>query len=410
MLLIINQIISSTTDNKATGFCHDCGYFQCETCMDNHRKMRTLHHHKLSTVAELKEKQKDPTMQPKCEKHPNQNLTLYCREKECRVPACATCSHTTHRGHELIDIAAASAEIVSDLQHLASRVKKRNQVLTRKRAVLDKSQNILTEAYNLKQKDMYDNVQLLYNLIDSRYTDAQESLRNLHKIQTDRLTESFKTIDSISAQMTTACHFVNNACDMSHPTQLLGAQSQIQVRLRELDTVLLPDTSSHNTDLVYTANHHSVQAQIQESLQHLYDTEWRARGGKGGSTSGSSTSILTTRDSAPKPNPARKPPANAPSVPQRKPRADPALCTIQLKKPSDRKWYYRGIVQGMDYQGQLLETGGAEVEAHLEDGTVLEVLDNDNGTYHFDYLDNKFGNSVHVKINGMPMTGNPFNG
>ena len=37
----------------AVSFCHQCGSFQCETCVSNHRGMRNMHHHQLSTLAEM---------------------------------------------------------------------------------------------------------------------------------------------------------------------------------------------------------------------------------------------------------------------------------------------------------------------------------------------------------------------
>ncbi|XP_072015501.1 E3 ubiquitin-protein ligase TRIM56-like [Amphiura filiformis] len=384
--------------NQAMSFCHDCSCFQCQTCVDNHHKMKALNHHKLSTIKDLQEKSYNPLMQNHCQKHPMQTLTLYCRNRECRSAACASCGHTNHRGHDLIDLTAAADEIRADVRILSSQVNKKSQKMARMRTILEKAEKTLLDTFNQKQRDMYESVQQVYSLIDSRYNDAQANLKQLFQTENDRLTGNFKTIDSLTAQMSSACEFAEDACDMGHPTQLLAAQTQILDRLRELEQTPVPENAAHNADLQFTAKHHSALTQIQELLQHLYDVDGPQ---PGPSTKGKGN--------------LRKPPAPGPSppsplLPQRVPQADPTKCSIQLKKQSERKWCYRGIIQAVDFSGKPIKGGGAAIDARLDDGKVLIVNDSKDGTYWFDYEDNAYGNSIHVKINSTTMVGSPFKG
>ena len=95
--------------NNAVSFCHDCGCFQCQKCVDSHQ-MQVLKDHKLSTLVELQNSTSKPTIQKHCETHPLQQLTLYCKEECCRVPACASCGLVGHQGHKLVDLATVVDE------------------------------------------------------------------------------------------------------------------------------------------------------------------------------------------------------------------------------------------------------------------------------------------------------------
>ena len=293
---------------------------------------------------------------------------------------------------------AAADEIRADMRILTTQVNKKSQKLARNRAILDKAEQTLTDTFNQKQKDMYESVQQVYALIDSRYNDAQANLKQLFQTENDRLSTSFKSIDSLTAQMNVACEFAEDACDMGHPTQLLSTQTQILDRLRELEQTLLPENVAQNADLQFTAKHHTAVTQIQELLQHLYDV------------SVPQTGPSTTGKSPFRKAPAPEPSPPSPLIPQRRPQADPSQCTIQLKKPSERRTYLRGIIQAVDYGGKPIKTGGAQIRAELEDGKLLPVQDNEDGTYSFDYEASKYGNTILVKIEGKPMNGSPFKG
>ena len=114
--------------NQAVSFCHDCGCFLCQECVDAHRRLGPLRMHKLSTMAELQEKKCIPMAQchQQCKKHPKQDLTLFCREPNCKIPVCASCGHVDHRNHDLIDLSVAFDETVADMQRSIARVSLKN--------------------------------------------------------------------------------------------------------------------------------------------------------------------------------------------------------------------------------------------------------------------------------------------
>ncbi|XP_072014849.1 E3 ubiquitin-protein ligase TRIM56-like [Amphiura filiformis] len=141
------------SSNTAVRFCHDCGSFQCQDCIDSHQKMRSMRHHQLMTFKELQAKKSNPMMQQQhCTKHSKQDMTMYCRDADCNVPICGTCGHLDHRGHDLIALSAAIEQTVNDMQLSADRVNERNEELACKRLAAEELQQTMTTNFKRKEK------------------------------------------------------------------------------------------------------------------------------------------------------------------------------------------------------------------------------------------------------------------
>ncbi|XP_072051299.1 E3 ubiquitin-protein ligase TRIM45-like [Amphiura filiformis] len=365
---IFNLAVTCGNCNRgdpAVRFCHDCGSFQCQRCTDNHQEMRSMQHHQLVTIEELQAKKCNPMMQQQqqhCTKHPKQDMTMYC--KDCKVPVCATCGHLDHRGHDLIELSAAIEQIVADMQLSSKKVNERNQELARKRFTALNLQQTLTTNFKKKEKEMQESTQKLYNQIRANYNKTQAHLKHLYETEMNNLTASIESIDFLTAQMTSACEFANQSCDMSHPMQLITLENQIMERLNELEIAKLPETASDKTDFDFTEKHDSALAQIQKSLEDLCDIRW-------------------------------------------KPQDDPQRCTIQLGLPTGYQ-RLKATVQIVDTNGHNMTTGNAKVDA-TQGGNSLRVQNNHDGTYIIDYASCRGSQPVYVKINGMEMKGSPFN-
>ena len=257
--------------NQAVSFCHNCGCFLCQGCVDAHRRLGPLRMHKLSTIAELQEKKCNPMAQrhQQCKKHPKQDLTLFCREPNCKIPVCASCGLVDHRGHDLIDLLVAFDEIVADMKRLIERVSLRNQEIIKEHATAEAIQKKLTDFFNQKEKDIHKSEEELITLIKSQSKKAHSHLKNLYQTEMNRLASSMESMNLFTAQMTSACEFANQACHTSNRTQLLTSQKQIMERLSELQNQEIPKTASDK--------HHSAMAQMQTLVEHLFDNDWELR-------------------------------------------------------------------------------------------------------------------------------------
>ena len=394
--LINHAVLCGDCDdgNQAVSFCHDCGLFLCQGCVDDHRRKRSQRHHKLSTLKDLQQQNYHPRKERVCQKHPSQTVNLYCKEAACKVPVCASCGLVDHRGHELIDISAAIDEIVAEIKQTSAQLNDRSQELIRRKMTLETQQKQLVQSSEQKIKDIDE----LEKKLKSKCSQAKVHVKQLCETEMKNLTSKIESIDNITDQMTNACEFANKACDTNNPTQLLTSQHQIIDRLRELENADLPEATSGKTEFTFTDSHQSALAKIQESMQYLFDATWLQCTGSRVSQKGYvvEPSKLKNRQRGNKPDSTSA---------ESKPQVDPKQCTIQMGLMLEENDIWRkAIVQAVDTNGQLMTTGGAKVEV-TQESRSRPVQDNRNGTYSFEYL--LYG-QIHVSINGAPMTGSPF--
>ena len=384
---------SCADENTAISFCHDCGCFLCEVCVDYHNKMHPLRNHKLSTMTELQQKKCNPTNQHKCKNHPTKPLDLFCKEANCRIPACASCALTDHQGHKIVDLAAAIEEIVAILRLTSTEVAFRNQELVKKRAAVDNLQKTLTDNFKKTGRAMKESVQKLHNQLDSRYNKAHSYLKNLYQTEMTRLTENNESIDLLAAQMTSACEFANKACQVTQSSQILTSQTQIIKRLHELENTDLPTIESDMNDFAFTAKHDTTIQQIEDSLQQLCDVDWLVQ-------SHAATGLADVK----------KKDGSALSAGGRgDTQVDPSQCTIEfVNRGKNRLGHniFSATVQTVDFNGERITTGGAKLEATQDEGGSRPVHDNKDGTYTITGLLRVYSDKLHVKIkNGTPMRG-----
>ncbi len=415
----------------AESFCHDCGVFLCQKCIAYHRDFRPLQSHKLLTLAELQEKKCNPNTQRQreCTKHPKQDVTMYCREADCKVPVCGTCAHLDHQGHDLIDLSAAVGQVITDMQQSMGRVNERNQELVQKRLTIEQQKQELTTNFNKKEKEMREEAQKLHHYIDINYNQAHFHLKNLYETEMNNLTASIESIDFLATQMTSASEFANKSCDktMSHPTQLLTSQNNIMERLKELEITDLPKTESVKTDFDFTKEHHLTMLHIQKQTG-LFNLTWRQLTHRSVPPIGippyrrATDSVLYSHPHpqvqaagfAMPPNTTHQPVQHeldplyqsSPSLQPLPPPVAPRQCTLQLGLAGSSWNHFMAIVQAVDVNGRKITiTGGIKVEA-IQGRRSLTVQDNKDGTYTFEY--DLLGGALCVTINGIEMKGSPF--
>ena len=396
--LINRAVVCGDCDdgNQAVSFCHDCGLFLCQGCVDDHRRKRSQRHHKLSTMEDLQQQNYRPRKEKVCEKHPTQTLTLYCKEAACKIPVCACCGLVDHRGHELVDLTAAVDEIVAEIKQSSAQLNDRSQELIRKKITVETQKKQLAQSSEKTIKDIDELEDKLIKLVKSKCSQAKVHVKQHCETEMKNLTTKIESIDNITAQVTNACEFANKACDMNHPTQLLTSQHQITDRLRELEHVDFPETISDKTEFTFTHSHQSALAQIQESMQYLCDTTWLQCTGSRVGQKGYlvEPSNLKNRQHGIKPDSASA---------ESKPLVDPKQCTMKSIRTKSFMWQ-KTLVQTLDTSGQLMTTGSAKVQA-TQGGSSLQVQDNKDGTYTFEY--SPLLGPIQVQINGTPIRGSP---
>ena len=112
-------------DNQAAAKCLDCDFYLCEDCTVIHKKHRVSRHHKIATIAELKEGGVKKMLEQKrhCLEHEGEELKLYCRT--CQAVICRDCAIVTHKQHDYTFVKDAREEITKKMEGLVITVKKK---------------------------------------------------------------------------------------------------------------------------------------------------------------------------------------------------------------------------------------------------------------------------------------------
>ena len=258
--------------NQAVKFCHDCGYFQCQDCVDNHQ-MKILQHHKLSSLEEIQEKRRRPPTQKYCKKHPLQQLNLYCKEEGCQAPVCASCGLVSHHGHSIVDLSVEADEKIAEMKGFIDKINVKKKKMVRKQQAVDleKALKSLRESYDLWGfRKMSDEVSKIQSLLQISRNTAFDRIGDLYESRKNILTMHKDTV----AQMTSACSFATILCSVSDPVQLLTSQKEILNRLKELDNREVPKIDSIKTEFAFTEEHDSAMKQILECIKTLKENPW----------------------------------------------------------------------------------------------------------------------------------------
>ena len=378
--------------------------------------MRTLRLHTLSTLAELQEKKCNPLTkcQQRCQKHPKHKLILYCQEETCKMPACETCAHVDHRGHDLKYIEEAADKTALQLKAACRRVENQHKLLEDTQSSIRKAQRSLETSYHQKQQEMQGTVDELHRLIDARYVSAKTQLEDLFNEEMKRLEHKDKMIEALSSQMSSACKYTESACSISHPVQLLDSSARIMDRLLELKNMQLPPRETGSKQFNVTEKHSKSMAKFKGSLKNLcelsvvdglkdYCSENFTKTDKcPPQTVGSSKVAKESSEALKRPSKDVNP-------------VDPTKCSIVIDETPYRGQICNAIITTVDSNNQPICQGGANVQAFFKwsgsliEGSTCLVEDRGTGTYTVTFVPLFYGrNELLVSINDCPIQGSPF--
>ncbi|XP_038053708.1 E3 ubiquitin-protein ligase TRIM71-like, partial [Patiria miniata] len=142
-------------ENQAISRCMDCDHFLCQECQKAHERMTLMKSHKIYTLAQrrsgeivYKTKLRDEV--PKCGKHPDQNLNVYCNT--CQQVICKTCSVCDHAKHSLTGLPEAVEKCKQKVTEMVQKGERRKAELSNTIDKMSKSRNELDIMFANTQK------------------------------------------------------------------------------------------------------------------------------------------------------------------------------------------------------------------------------------------------------------------
>ncbi|XP_038059606.1 E3 ubiquitin-protein ligase TRIM33-like [Patiria miniata] len=145
---------SCDAEYAAISFCMECPHFLCQNCKRTHERLPATKFHKTVTMDQLrsgevayKSKLRE---EPKCDKHADQNINVYCNT--CEQLVCTTCSVLKHEKHSRSDISEAFEECKQEISDRITVAEQKKTALRDEKECMVKSHKKLDSMFESTNK------------------------------------------------------------------------------------------------------------------------------------------------------------------------------------------------------------------------------------------------------------------
>ncbi|XP_038053688.1 E3 ubiquitin-protein ligase TRIM56-like, partial [Patiria miniata] len=180
-------------ENQGISRCMDCDHFLCQECQKAHGRMTAMKSHKLYTLAQLQSgeivyKSKLRAEVPKCCKHPDQNLNVYCNS--CEQVICTTCSVLDHSKHSLTGLPEAVEECKKKVTEMVQKSERRKAELSTTIEEMSKSRKELDTMFANTQKKISQKPQQQIMKLQQEVAKIQKEIAKIQKEEQKLLKET----------------------------------------------------------------------------------------------------------------------------------------------------------------------------------------------------------------------------
>ncbi|XP_071790222.1 uncharacterized protein [Asterias amurensis] len=207
-------------DRTAVSRCIDCKHFICQECQQAHQQLAILKSHKIYSLAQLQSgvvtyRSKIREYIPKCGKHSDQTLNIYCNT--CQNLECTTCTILDHGNpkHDLIGIPEALDKCKQEVAELVAKAEKCKADIQTAMEQASESRKKLESSYaetNMKisQKAAKERAKIteeekqLKQEAESVYKDRVQTFETAEATNTKEVTRVEHKLDEVNQFMTQA--------------------------------------------------------------------------------------------------------------------------------------------------------------------------------------------------------------
>ena len=261
----------SCEDEKATGYCRDCGDFLCDQCQAAHKRVKLSKNHQLLTLKEL-EIQATTFVPPKrdvprCQKHSGKKLKIFC--DTCKELICNDCTIRLHRDHNydlLADVFPRhKQELVSKLEPVKEKLEKVQKALeafdTRAHEISD--QRAALEAYIKEEVDQ------LHQLIDQRRAQLMGELEMLTQQKQKSLAAQKDQVEITQTKLTSCLEYAEGGLQTGTKSEVMEMKAPVLRRIEQITAEFDPDTIQPETEADMTIATDIIQQLKQNCREFL---------------------------------------------------------------------------------------------------------------------------------------------
>jgi hypothetical protein len=228
---------SCDSEEAAQSRCNECGIFLCQYCTEFHKRSRSMKHHELVTMEQLKSNPGPQNIAEKirCPKHKQKAIKLFC--KTCQTTICRDCTIVDHRQHEYGFVEEVAVE---EKRHLQSNL---NEVKQRKGRVAQGIVNLkkFNEGLEAKKKSTISEISQhfdqLMKAVESRKREMMEKATSITNSRQKQIHAQLEVLEVALASCESSIEFTEQAFKNGNDVQILSMEKYILQSLEHLKAV-----------------------------------------------------------------------------------------------------------------------------------------------------------------------------
>ena len=228
---------SCDSEDAAQSRCNDCGIFLCQYCTDFHKRSRSMKHHKLLTMNELKSNPGPQSIAEKirCPKHRDEIIKLFC--KTCQTTICRDCTIVDHQGHKYGFVEEVAAEEKEKINVNLHELKQRKGRVVKGIETLKKFNESLEAMKNSTIAKVSEHFNELLKATESRKNEMVEKVTSLTNAKQKQIHAQVEVLEMSLASCDSSIEFTKQAFRSGNDVQILSMEKYILHSLEQLTTV-----------------------------------------------------------------------------------------------------------------------------------------------------------------------------
>ena len=255
---------SCDSEDAAQSRCNDCGIFLCQYCTDFHKRSRSMKHHKLLTMNELKSNPGPQSIAEKirCPKHKDEIIKLFC--KTCQTTICRDCTIVDHQGHKYGFVEEVAAEEKEKINVNLHEVKQRKDRVVEGIELLKRFLENLEGRKMSTVAEVTQHFQELLKATESRKNEIVEKATALTNAKQKQIQAQVEVLEVALASCNSSIEFTERAFKSGNDVQILSMEKYILQSLEQLKTVKDQTKPSVSEDMVFV-----ISTSVEETKEKL---------------------------------------------------------------------------------------------------------------------------------------------
>ena len=261
-------------ESEAKGYCRNCGKFVCHACINVHKKWKEYSSHEIATIEEI-QSEAAKLLPPKrvtmnCQKHPSEQLKIYC--ETCEQLVCRDCTVKAHRDHQYDLAGDCFPKHRDSIMASLEPVKQQLGIVNQAVAEMDARSRRLNEQSDTIKQDIQTAVDQLHDTLEARKRDLIVQVDQMVKQTGKTLQSQREGYELAQTQLASCLEFVEESLRTGSQEEILSMKEQVVERVNEMKNEFEPRKYQPEPEQMFQFTHQHLV----ESCQRFGEVHMRA--------------------------------------------------------------------------------------------------------------------------------------